>query len=96
MQVDGQKDLRMVLSKNDCPLSPDDKKLEKVSFHDEINAPQDDPRAFRPSGRADIPIISAIDDSKKRDFKWRLPNLIFYSRQYYRRTQQTYNCCKSS
>ncbi|XP_044263966.1 cartilage oligomeric matrix protein [Tribolium madens] len=54
--VDGHKDLRMVLSKNNCPVQPE------TDYDDSFSYLRDDPIiGGRKDHRADIPILDAID-----------------------------------
>lgn len=63
LEVEGQRDIRTVLSRNDCPLELESKSLNQ--FDDESflnNYLRDDPNVYDP-GRGDIPSVSVLDEN---------------------------------
>lgn len=78
MEVDGHRDLRMVLSRNECPLSleaPASKHFDSI-FDDLNNDLKDDPnvQADQLVYRGDIPLVHDLEDSEYSFFHYVIYN----------------------
>lgn len=65
VEVDGQRDIRMVLSRNDCPIPLQSIPVKDLVTFGDINDLSDDPSIqAQEAYRGDIPLVSKLDDSE--------------------------------